>query len=116
MLSSVPNDGDELLARLLKDKAFTGDPTSINLIGELAQIIGARGKSEEMQRVFTEVTDIAALCEVSLGVGEGLKRSGKSLRGAGLTATAKNNVERLLAAAANVGCGSACSSKPTNDK
>ena len=107
VLSSVPNDGDELLARLLKDKAFTGDPTSINLIGELAQIIGARGKSEEMQRVFTEVTDIAALCEVSLGVGEGLKRSGKSLRGAGLTATAKNNVERLLAAAANVATDSA---------
>ena len=102
VLSSVPNDSDELLARLLADKAFTGEPTSIDLISELAQIIGARGKSDEMQRVFEQATDIASLCEVSLGVGEGLKRSGKSLRGAGLTAAAKNKVERLLAAAANV--------------
>ncbi|MBL9144193.1 MAG: c-type cytochrome [Verrucomicrobiaceae bacterium] len=102
VLSSVQNDGDELLARLLADKDFAGEPTSIDLISELAQIIGARGKSEEMQRVFEQATDIASLCEVSLGVGEGLKRGGKSLRGAGLTAAAKNKVERLLAAAANV--------------
>lgn len=107
VLSSVPNDGDELLARLLKDKAFTGDPTSIDLIGELSQIIGARGNSDEMQRVFEQATDVASLCEVSLGVGEGLKRSSKSLRSAGLTDAAKRNVERLLAAAANVATDSA---------
>jgi putative membrane-bound dehydrogenase-like protein len=106
VLSSVPNDGDELLARLLKDKAFTGDPTSIDLIGELSQIIGARGKSDEMQRVFEQATDIASLCEVALGVGEGLKRSSKNLRSAGLTGSAQQSIERLLAAASNLATNS----------
>lgn len=102
VLSSVANDSDELLARLLTDKVFTGDPASIDLISELSQIIGARGKSDEMQRVFEQATDIASLCEVSLGVGEGLKRSSKSLREAGLEGAAKQRMEGVLAAAAKV--------------
>ena len=102
VLSSVPNDSDELLARLLADNAFTGNPTSIDLLQELSQIIGTRGKPGEIERVFAAATDVSSLCEVSLGIGLGLKKGGKSLRSVTLTGTAKQNVDRILAAATTI--------------
>src|SRR5438876_2264686 len=83
VLSSVPNTSDQLLARLFIDAKFSRAATE--LIRELAQIVGVRGQTLEMQRVLASVGvsgDLAspALREVVSGIGEGLKRSGKSLR------------------------------------
>ena len=57
----------------------------IELIRELAQIVGVRGQTPEMQRVlrFVGVSGnkaSSALGEIISGIGEGLKRSGRSLR------------------------------------
>ncbi|HUS34189.1 MAG TPA: PVC-type heme-binding CxxCH protein [Verrucomicrobiae bacterium] len=65
ILSSVPNSSDQLLAKL---------PNS-ELTRELAQIVGARGQSGEIQRALASGSR-----DIAFGVGEGLKRSGKSLR------------------------------------
>lgn len=65
IVSSVPNASDQLLAKL---------PNS-ELTRELAQIIGAHGNSEEIKRALTSGSQ-----EIAFGIGEGLKRSGKSLR------------------------------------
>jgi len=65
ILSSVANTSDQLLAKL---------PAS-ELTRELAQIVGARGQTVEIQRALKSGSQ-----EIAFGIGEGLKRSGKSLR------------------------------------
>lgn len=104
VLSSVADTSDQLLVRLLDDKAFASNATSTDLIRELAQIIGARGKTPEMQRVLTAIgssdLDSPALREVITGIGEGLKRASKSLRKAGFTGEAAQVVDKVLARAA----------------
>lgn len=65
ILSSVANSSDQLLAKL---------PNSA-LTRELAQIVGARSESDEIKRALTSGSH-----EIAVGIGEGLKRSGKSLR------------------------------------
>ena len=104
VLSSVAETSDQLLARLLADASFAANAGNADLIRELAQIVGVRGKKPEMQRVLASVggTDLdgVALREVISGIGEGLKRSSKSLRRAGLTDDAAQVVDRVLTKAA----------------
>src|SRR5207247_161745 len=52
-LSSVANTSDRLLARLLADATFISRGAATELIRELAQIVGVRGQTEEMQHVLT---------------------------------------------------------------
>lgn len=104
VLSSVGETSDQLLARLLADPSLA----ATELIRELAQVIGARGKTPEMQRVLAAAhPDSPALREVIGGIGEGLKRSGKSLRRAGVTGDAAQVVDKVLAKAAQTAADSA---------
>ncbi|MDZ4287959.1 MAG: PVC-type heme-binding CxxCH protein, partial [Prosthecobacter sp.] len=105
VLSSVANTSDQLLARLLTDAKFVSSSTATDLIRELAQIVGVRGKKDEMQRVlasFGGSNDLTspALHEIISGIGEGLKRSSKSLRRAGFTDEASRVVDSVLSRAA----------------
>jgi putative membrane-bound dehydrogenase-like protein len=106
VLSSLADRSDELLVRVLADAKFSASSDSTELIRELAQIIGARGKTPEMQRVLSALGGAApkatpAFNHVISGIGDGLKRSGKSLRRAGFTSDASRVVSDLLARAAS---------------
>ena len=80
VLSSVANTSDQLLTRLLADAKFAASPTAAEMFRVLAQIVGIRRKDDEIQRTFEAARQANALLEVALGVGEGLKRAGRSLR------------------------------------
>ena len=103
VLSSVANSSGELLVKLLADAKFAVGGNAAELIRELAQIIGSRGKAPELQSAFSAIGKIPATPAfrfVFFGIGDGLKRSGKSLRRAGLTGDAGEVVNGLLTRAA----------------
>ena len=102
VLSSVAGSGDELLVRLLADRGFAADSGSVDLVRELAQMVGAGGKPAEMRRVIeSAAAQPGGIFQVVLpAVGEGLKRSGKSLRVVELDAAARRAVDEALAGAA----------------
>ncbi|MGZ8920545.1 MAG: DUF7133 domain-containing protein, partial [Limisphaerales bacterium] len=82
VLSSAANTGEQLLTQLLSNFASNNSPTEI--IRELAEIVGVRGQTAEMQRVLSSAVEKdnanSILPGVVTGIGEGLKRSGKSIR------------------------------------
>ena len=80
VLSSVPDTSDQLLSLLFADVNFTASPAAAEMFRQLAQIVGIRGKDDEVQRAFEAARQAGVLLEVALGVGEGLKRAGRSLR------------------------------------
>jgi putative membrane-bound dehydrogenase-like protein len=80
VLSSVPNSSDRLLTRLLADAKFAASPAAAELFRQLGQIVGIRRKDDEILRTLEAARDADALLLVALGVGEGLKRAGHSLR------------------------------------
>jgi putative membrane-bound dehydrogenase-like protein len=105
VLSSVPNTSDQLLARLLTDASFVSRGPSSELIRELAQIVGVRSQTPEMQRVLMSAGvsgDQASpvFREVASGIGEGLKRSGKSLRRVEWDVETGHAIDRLFSQAA----------------
>lgn len=107
VLSSVADTADQLLVRLLTEPTFRSSPAATDLIRELAQIVGVRGKQVEMQRVLEAVGDGGERNDVALrvvitGIGQGLKRSGKNLRRSGLTGDASRVVDDVLSEAARV--------------
>ncbi len=102
VMTSVGNTSDQLLVRLLGEAAFASSAVAADLLRELAQIVGVRGKGPEMERVLAAcgaVTGSTAKVVVG-GVGEGLKRSGKNLRRLGFGGEAGRVVERVLDEAA----------------
>jgi len=107
VLSSVAKTSDQLLARLLADEASA----STDLLRELARLLGTRGQTSEMQGALAAASSkdpgSPALCEVAVGIGDGLKRTGKSLRHAGFTGDAAQVVEQLLDQAAKAAADSA---------
>jgi putative heme-binding domain-containing protein len=94
VLSSTADTSDQLLARLLADPSFPG---AAALIRELAQVVGVRGKSPEMQRVLDATPPRgSSAVDVVAGLGDGLKRSGRSLRAAGLDTAGANRIAQSL--------------------
>ncbi|MCI0537389.1 MAG: c-type cytochrome [Verrucomicrobiales bacterium] len=112
ILSSVANTSDQLLTRLLADPGFVASSAATELIRELAQIVGVRGQTPEMQRMLASVgvrsplplggegQGEGVLRQVVFGIGEGLKRSGKSLRGVEWDRETSRAIDRLLSQAA----------------
>jgi putative membrane-bound dehydrogenase-like protein len=80
VLSSVANASDQLLVRLLANAKFTASVAAAEMFRQLAQIVGTRHEDDEIQRTFEAARKADALLAVALGVGEGLKRAGLSLR------------------------------------
>ena len=80
VLSSVANTSDQLLTRLLADAKFTASPAAAETFRQLARIVGTRRRDDEIQRTFEAARKADAVLEVALGVGDGLKRTGHSLR------------------------------------
>jgi putative membrane-bound dehydrogenase-like protein len=103
VLSSVANTSDQLLTRLLADEKFLPSSNSTQLIRELAQIVGVRGQTPEMQRVLKSGSRNK---DVVFGIGDGLKRSGKSLRRAEWDAETSDTIDRLLSQAARTAADS----------
>jgi putative membrane-bound dehydrogenase-like protein len=98
ILSSVARTSDQLLTRLLaENKAGPGSNLTALLIRELAQIVGVRGEKPEMQRVLRSGSGNK---DVVLGLGNGLKRSGKSLRRVEWDAETRDVIDQLLSQAA----------------
>lgn len=111
VLSSVPAAGGRLLAMLLEDSAFSSQGEAAGLLRELARLVGARGQRDEMREALASraqaAPDDPVLRAVASGIGEGLKRSGKSLRGAGLDGAAALVAEGLLDGAARIAADAA---------
>jgi len=116
VLSSVGNNGDGFLALLVADQAFAADAVGIDLIRELAQIIGARARPLEMQKAITAArangsrTDATWRVVIS-GFGDGLKRSGKSLRAVGFDAPTMAVIDEMFATAGRLATDSSASSE-----
>jgi putative heme-binding domain-containing protein len=110
VLSSVANTSDQLLTRLSADAKFVSSGGDTELLRELAQTVGVRGQTTEMQRVLTSVgvgeEASPALREVVSGIGEGLKRSGKSLRSVEWDIQTGRAIDRLLFQAARTAADS----------
>jgi putative heme-binding domain-containing protein len=106
VLSSAANTSDQLLARLLANEKFVASSNSTTLIRELAQIFGGRGQIPEMQRALKNASGNK---DVVFGIGEGLKRSGKSLRRVEWDAETSDAIERLLSQAAQTAADSQAS-------
>jgi putative membrane-bound dehydrogenase-like protein len=111
VLSSVSATSDQLLIRLLADAKFASSPVAAELTRELAQIVGVRGELPEMQRVFSSAGLAGDLAsppwrDVVTGVGEGLKRSGRSLRGVRWNTETSQAIDRLLSQAARAAANS----------
>ena len=96
VLSSVANTSDRLLTQLIANEKFAASSNSTELTRDLAQIVGVRGRMEEMQRVLKTS---AANNDVVFGIGDGLKRSGKSLRRAEWDAETRDAIDQLLSQA-----------------
>ena len=100
VLSSVANTGDELFVRLLKG-GLAHSKRHEPFLTELAQMIGARGRPEELQRVFaalggTTPEEKQGERSVLAAVAGGLKRSGKSLRRAATEPESRARISALL--------------------
>ena len=100
VLSSVANTGDELLVRLLRGD-IAGSKRHEPFLIELAQMIGARGKPEELQRIFAALNGTTPKAKqgertVLAAIADGLKRSGKSLRGAATDPVSRARISALL--------------------
>jgi putative membrane-bound dehydrogenase-like protein len=84
VLSSTGDTSHHLLARLLADKEFAANPLARTLFRELAQIVGARNKPDEMRAALKPINrpddEKNLFMEVVLGLGEGLKPRGIGLR------------------------------------
>jgi putative heme-binding domain-containing protein len=106
VLSSVASTSDQLLTRLLADGKFVRSSNSVQLIRELAQIVGVRGQTREMQRVLKSGNRNK---EVVFGIGDGLKRSGRSLCRVEWDTETASTIDRLLSQAAQTAADSRAS-------
>jgi putative membrane-bound dehydrogenase-like protein len=84
VLSSTGDTSHHLLARLLADKEFAANPLARTLSRELAQVVGARNRPDEMRAALKPINrpddEKNLFMEVVLGLGEGLKPRGIGLR------------------------------------
>ncbi len=109
VLSSVATTSDQLLARLVADPNFSG---ASEIMRDLAEIAGVRAKPAELQRVLAAAEGQPGIFrEVLSGIGDGLKRSGRSLRKAGLDGAAGAAAERSLDDAARIGADAQASAE-----
>ena len=100
VLSSAAKTSGDILTRLLGDAELARSATS-PIVGELARVVAARGDTAEMQRVLAAASGgaDAPFREIVLGLGEGLQRSGKTLRNVAAQGPAREQIEGLLARA-----------------
>jgi putative membrane-bound dehydrogenase-like protein len=99
VLSSVSTKADQLLSQLLSNAQFVANPESDDIVRELAQIVGARGKESEIQHVLEAVEkthDKKLSLRVVASIGQGLRRSGQSLRQVELPENTKRFVGQIL--------------------
>lgn len=104
VLSSATETTDQLLSRLMNDSHFLTNREAGSLLRELAGIVGVRGQTTEMDVVLTSLSNMdpasPVIADMAKGIGEGLKRSSKSLRKVALKPAAMEVVDTLLNRAA----------------
>ena len=103
VLSSVPTSSGRMLAELMRDSSFASSPAARQLMSRLAQGVGARNETPEVNRVLTALAAHAhyppATQNIVLeGLGNGLGRAGTNLRtvSSALSSKAARYVDRLL--------------------
>ncbi len=104
ILSSVADTGAGLLARLIAKSDFSGRAESADLLIALARQIGLRGKADEIESSLSAAGKgpRGGLDRVLSGIGEGLMRSGKSLRSRSGSDTSAQLIDQFLSDAAKV--------------
>lgn len=83
VLSSAAESCGPLLIEVMKDEPFAAGAPGLELIQQLAAVVGARNRPAEVNDVLAAASSGAQRSvqyRVSSGLGDGLKRSGKSLR------------------------------------
>jgi len=83
VLSSVSKGAPDLLALLASDSRWRRDPTGLALLGQLGNLLGVKGQSEEVAQsldfIINARLEPLPLFVVLSGIGEGLHRVGSSL-------------------------------------
>jgi putative heme-binding domain-containing protein len=86
VLSSVAETADRVLVKSLRDTKFAESSAGINVLTELAHIVGARNQAFQVSRVIVAVAEHEGGTQsrntqrsVILGLGRGIKQSGASL-------------------------------------
>jgi putative membrane-bound dehydrogenase-like protein len=101
VLSSAGESAADLLSELLADRDFLGGGHAAPLVRDLALVVGARDKPPEittaletLAKLDDETGDVGTA--LLIGLGGGLKRSGKRLSAGLVPAAAAGRVDRLL--------------------
>ncbi|QDT25575.1 Cytochrome c [Gimesia panareensis] len=104
VLSSLSESTADFLASLLQDVKFAASPQARPLLSQLANVIGTRQQPAEVQTILERAArydypgnqkkTTAVQIELLRGVGEGLKRGGKSLLR--FTAEPETEASRLI--------------------
>lgn len=104
ILSSTVDTSGQLLALLLQDAELRQSESAAPLLRELASLIGAKGDPADIAQALTPFATTAgadsALIDICRGIGEGLKRSGKSLRSGSRFKPADQIVDGVLSQSA----------------
>ena len=81
VLSSINDDALEALITAAFDAGFDEKPGGLPFVRQLAFIVGAHGKMDEISRVLTSMSNphVPARNEIILGLADGMKRGGKSV-------------------------------------
>lgn len=86
VLSSATNFADRLMVELLGDEDFAQSSPGRNMLLQMATVVGAKQRSDELQRVLTAlatqpavVKDAGLQQQLVLALGAGLKRAGARL-------------------------------------
>lgn len=109
ILSSSLNVSGAMLCELLSDEAWGSTPGAVDMLKQLATIVGGRNQPKELMTVLQALepadasVSAAGLRSTLLGLGEGLRRSGASL-GPYLASAPKvqASVEQLVEKALNL--------------
>lgn len=106
LLSSLGETSGRLLAELLPLSSLESISGAHDLVRELAQMVGARGKDEELDATFASLRGQALseslVHELVVGIGEGLLRARRSLRRQPLSGVAAAERDALLDSAATL--------------
>lgn len=86
VLSSLVDDADEVLLALIDEAEFAASPEGLPFVRQLAVIVGAQNRADEVKEVFGALAALPAAPAMRgvqtaavLGLGDGLKRARKSI-------------------------------------
>jgi putative heme-binding domain-containing protein len=86
VLSSLVADADQVLLKLVQDSHFAADAEGLPILRQLAVVVGARDRAEEIEPTLSALASLpadksarVAQATILLGLGDGLKRAKRNL-------------------------------------